>query len=247
MKGPMVSVIVPCYNAARFLPEAIASVRAQQFEPLEILVVDDGSTDETPQTVAALGADIRYFRKENGGPASARNRGLREARGELIGFADADDQWPDGKLELQVGRLVEDPALDIVTGRIRYIELPGAKKLDLPFEGPEHSVAHIHLGAGLYRRRVFDVVGFLDETLRISEDFDWFLRAREAGLKIVILREVTLLYRLHESNMTRELAARDLMLTRILHDSLVRRRKKSGTAQDLASWSSLDEERGSDS
>ena len=247
MKGPLVSVIVPCYNAARFLPDAIASVRAQNYEPLEILVVDDGSTDATPQTVAALGADIRYFRQENSGPAAARNRGLRDARGELIGFADADDQWPDGKLELQVGRLVEDPVVDIVSGRIRYIELPGAEKLDLPFEGPDHSVAHIHLGAGLYHRRVFDVVGLLDETLRISEDFDWFLRAREAGLKIVILREVTLLYRLHESNMTRELKARDLMLTRVLHDSLARRRQKSGKAEELATWSSLDEKRGSDS
>jgi len=69
-----------CYNAARFLPDAIASVRAQHYEPLEILVVDDGSTDATPQTVAALGADIRYFRQENSGPAAARNRGLREAR-----------------------------------------------------------------------------------------------------------------------------------------------------------------------
>ena len=243
MTGPLVSVIVPCYNAAKFLPDAVASVRAQNYAPVEILVVDDGSTDETPQVAEGLGVGIRYFRQANAGPASARNHGLREARGELIGFADADDQWPEGKLELQVGRLLADPALDVVTGRIRYIELPGAKKLDLPFESPDNTVAHIHLGAGLYRRRAFDRVGLLDETLRISEDFDWFLRAREAGLKIVVLYEVTLLYRLHESNMTRELTARELMLTRVLHDSLARRRQKSGTAQALPTWSSLDDKR----
>ena len=247
MTGPPVSVVVPCYNAAKFLPDAIASVRAQDYAPIEIIVVDDGSTDDTPQVAAALGAGIRYLRQDNAGPASARNHGLHEARGEFIGFADADDQWPEGKLELQVGRLLAEPSLDVVTGRIRYIELPGAKKLDLPFEGPDNTVAHIHLGAGLFRRRVFEKVGLLDETLRISEDFDWFIRAREAGLRIVVLHEVTLLYRLHESNMTRELSARELMLTRVLHDSLARRRQKGGTAQALPTWSSLDDKRNPDS
>ncbi len=105
MKGPLVSVIVPCYNAARFLPEALATIRAQRYEPLEILVVDDGSTDNTPDVVSGFGSEVRYLRKPNGGPASARNLGLREARGEWIAFLDADDQWPEGKLELQAGRL----------------------------------------------------------------------------------------------------------------------------------------------
>ena len=117
MSRPLVSVIVPSYNAARFLPEAIASVRRQHYEPLEILIVDDGSTDATPQLVPRLGADIRYFRKENAGVASARNVGLREARGEVIAFLDADDQWPDGKIGVQLARLEADPALEVVTGR----------------------------------------------------------------------------------------------------------------------------------
>jgi glycosyltransferase involved in cell wall biosynthesis len=246
MSQPLVSVIVPCYNAARFLPEAIASVRRQRYEPLEILVVDDGSADATPQVAPQLGADVRYFRKENGGVASARNVGLREARGEVIAFLDADDQWPDGKLALQLARLEAEPALDVVTGRIQYIELPGAEHLALRFEGPDRTVSHIHLGAGLYRRRAFDEVGPFDETLRISEDADWFLHARELGLKIVVLAEVTLLYRLHDSNLTRNATAREFLFTEMIHKSLERRRRMHGTARDLAPWSSLDEKRRSD-
>ncbi len=244
MKGPLVSVIIPCFNAARFLPEAVASVRAQQYEPLEILVIDDGSTDDTARVAAGFGSEIRYFRKENGGPASARNSGLREARGELIALLDADDQWPGNKLDLQVGRLLEDPNLDVATGRIRYLELPGAMKPDLRFEEADQ-LAHIHLGAALYRRRAFEVAGFFDESLRFSEDQDWFLRAREAGLKIVILKDVTLLYRLHGSNMTRGKDVRDFMMAQVLHKSLVRRRERNGVAGELRAWSSFDEKRGS--
>jgi glycosyltransferase involved in cell wall biosynthesis len=246
MSRPAVSVILPCYNGARFLPEAVTSVRRQQYEPLEILIVDDGSTDATPQVAPQLGADVRYFRKDNGGPASARNVGLREARGEVIAFLDADDQWPDGKLALQLARLEADPALDVVTGRVQYIELPGAEHLDLRFEGPDQTLTHVHLGAGLYRRRAFDTVGPFDEAFRISDDTDWFLRARELGLKIIVLADVTLLYRLHDSNLTRRARTRDFMMTELVHKSLERRRRIHGAVRELAPWSSLDEKRRSD-
>lgn len=241
MKGPLVSVIVPCYNAARFLPEALATIRAQRYEPLEILVVDDGSTDNTPDVVSGFGSEVRYLRKPNGGPASARNLGLREARGEWIAFLDADDQWPEGKLELQAGRLETDPSLDVVTGRIQYIAIAGGEIPNIPFEGPDNTLAFIQLGAGLYRRRAFDRAGVFDETLRFSEDHDWFLRAREAGLKIAVLSEVTLLYRLHESNMTRHVPPQAYALATVIHKSLERRRKQSGAAAELPMWSSFDE------
>jgi glycosyltransferase involved in cell wall biosynthesis len=246
MSRPLVSVIVPCYNAARFLPGAIASVRRQQYQPFEILVVDDGSTDATPQMAQQLGADVRYFRKANGGVASARNVGLREARGEIIAFLDADDLWPDGKLALQLARLDADPALDVVTGRIQYVDLPGAQHPGIRFEGPDQTLTHIHLGAGLYRRRAFDRVGPFDESFRISEDADWFLRAREIGIEIVVIAETTLLYQQHDSNLTRNAGKRDYMLTELVHKSLERRRRTQGVARELASWSSLDEKPRSD-
>ncbi len=246
MSNPLVSAIVPCYNAAGFLANAITSIRRQQYSPLEIIIVDDGSTDDSPAVAASLGADVRYIRKANGGPGSARNAGLREAQGELVAWLDADDEWPEGKLEVQVGRLAADPALDVVSGRTRYVRLPGALWLDYRFEGPDNTVAHIHLGAAVIRRRAFDAVGDFDESLRIGEDQDWFMRAREENLKIVVVREVTLDYQLHGSNMTRGATADEMGLIAVVRKSLERRRRKHGAARELPTWSSLDERRTGD-
>ncbi len=243
---PLVSAIIPCFNAARFLPEAIASIRAQRYEPLEIIVADDGSTDGTPQVVAGLGSDIRYFRKANGGAATALNLGLREARGEFIAPLDADDQWPENKLTLQAGRLLADGGIDIVTGHVQYVQLAGAAACPGNFEGPDRPVANCNLGAGLCRRRAFDIVGSFDEGFRSGYDQDWFVRAREAGLRIVVLAEVTLLYRLHESNMTRKATAEDFEFMPIVRKSLLRRRQRSGTAAELPAWSSFLEKRRTD-
>jgi glycosyltransferase involved in cell wall biosynthesis len=246
MSRPLLSVVIPCYNAARFLPEAAASVLAQRYEPLEILLVDDGSTDSTPEIAPALAPEVRYLRQENRGPAAARNWGLREARGEIVAFLDADDLWPEGKLDLQMGRLLADPALDLVSGRVRYVELPGGQIPDLHFETPGRELPGIHIGAAVYRRRAFDVVGGFDESLRYSEDHDWFLRAREADLKMLVVAEVTLLYRHHDSNMTRHVPGRNAIQTLVIHKSLQRRRRKGGSAANLPAWSSYDEKRPSD-
>jgi glycosyltransferase involved in cell wall biosynthesis len=241
MSRPLLSVIIPCFNGARLLPEAVASVLAQRYEPLEILVIDDGSTDATPQVAAGLGPAVRYLRQENRGPSAARNLGLGQARGEIVALLDADDLWPEGKLDLQVGRLIDDPALDLVNGRARYVALQGGRIPDLRFEGPDRTLAGIYNGTAVYRRRAFDLVGPFDEELRYSEDHDWFLRAREAGLKMVVLAEVTLLYRMHDSNMTRHVPDRNAIQALVLHKSLQRRRRRSGTAADLPPWSSYDD------
>ena len=241
MTGPLISVILPVYNMGRYVAEAVASIQAQRYEPLEILLIDDGSTDDTPKVAARFGDAIRYIRKPNGGAASARNTGLQEARGEIIATLDADDQWPENKLALQVPRLLAADEPDVVSGRIRYVELPGALMLDYRFEGPDQTVAHIHLGAALYRRRAFDQVGGFDESLRVGDDQDWFLRARELGLKVVVMHEVTLLYRLHDSNMTRGATAEKLELAAVIRKSLERRRKAGGVAKELPTWSSFDD------
>src|SRR5512140_2899350 len=114
-----VSVIVPVHNGARFLARSMQRIHPQRYEPLEIVVVDDGSTDETPALVARLGPAVRSVRQANGGPAAARNHGLRIATGEVIGFLDVDDTWPENKLVLQAGHLRDHPALQIVQGTIR--------------------------------------------------------------------------------------------------------------------------------
>jgi glycosyltransferase involved in cell wall biosynthesis len=239
---PSVSAIIPVYNGAEFLSEAVASIWQQNYHPLEIIIVDDGSTDETAKLAKSLGQDIRYTYQRNSGPAAARNKGLEMACGEIIAFLDADDLWPPDKLHIQVTRLIEDPKVDVVLGRVKFVKLPGAPEIKIQFESPDSTLVNAYLGSGVFRKSAFGRVGNFDETLRYSEDQDWFLRAREQGISIVIIEQVTLYYRLHEHNMTRNKNTTDLQLIRVLKKSLDRRRRQSnGLVQPLPRFSDFDE------
>jgi glycosyltransferase involved in cell wall biosynthesis len=238
----LVSVIIPAFNAASFLPHAVASIDRQGYHPLEIIVVDDGSTDNTAEVARSLPSVSCYLHHQNRGPSAARNLGLRQAGGEFIAFLDADDQWPPGKLNLQLGRLRAEPQLDVVLGRIQYISLPGAEAIDIAFETEERTLTHVHLGSGVYRRPVFERVGLFEESLRYSEDVDWFMRAREKDISMVILGDVTLLYQLHAGNMTREMTSERSNLAAVMRLSLERRRRRgAGQPMELKPWSHYDE------
>jgi glycosyltransferase involved in cell wall biosynthesis len=220
--GPLVSVVVPVFNGERFLREAVQSVLDQQYSPLEIIVVDDGSTDGTATVARSL--PVRYLHQTNQGPAAARNRGIEHAQGELITFADADDLWPLAKLELQLPYLTDD--VEIVMGRIQQVFSSSEEE----FGEPAFSV---NLGSAVVRKTVFDRVGLFDETMRYSEDVDWFMRAREAGVAIMTIDAVTLFYRQHEENMTRGKSTSELNVLKALKRSLDRRRERAGVAAPL--------------
>lgn len=208
--APLVSVIIPVYNGAAFLPDAIATLEAQQYPALEIIVVDDGSTDATAEVAAQYGGDrLRYFYQRNQGPSAARNHGLAEAQGEVIAFLDVDDQWPAQKLQHQMQVLLDRPEVDIVNGYVQVMQAvePQADGADQPmrqFEQRFAPVVSFNLGSALFRRSVFDRVGCFDDQQIHSEDVDWFMRARELGIVMVVIEEVTLLYRKHDSNLTRD-------------------------------------------
>jgi glycosyltransferase involved in cell wall biosynthesis len=238
----LVSVIIPAFNAASFLPDALASIDRQGYPSLEIIVIDDGSTDDTAAVARSLPSVNHYFYQENKGPSAARNLGLKHAKGEFIAFLDADDKWPEGKLDLQLGRFRAEPKLDVVLGRIQYISLPGAEDIDIEFETEDRTLTHVHLGSGVYRKPVFERVGLFEETLRYSEDVDWFMRAREEDISMVILGNVTLLYQLHARNMTREMTSERSSLGRVMARSLERRRRRgAGQSMVLKPWSFYDE------
>ena len=223
--GPFVSVVIPVFNGEAFLREAVESVLAQKYSPLEIIIVDDGSTDGTETVARSLPEPVRYLRQTNAGPAAARNRGIEHAQGSLIAFADADDLWPAAKLELQLPYF-NDPAIEIVMGRIQQVHLWNAEE----FGEPAFSV---NLGSAVIRKTVFERVGLFDETMRYSEDVDWFMRAREGGVAIVTIDAVTLLYRQHEQNMTRGKSTSELNVLKALKRSLDRRREQTGVAAAL--------------
>ena len=238
--GPLVSVVIPVFNGERFLREAVQSVLDQKYSPVEIIVVDDGSTDGTSAVARSLGETVRYLHQTNQGPAAARNRGIEHAQGSLIAFADADDLWPPEKLELQLPYLINDTAIEIVMGRIQQVRLSKTVNGQTQAEEFAEPAFSVNLGSAVIRKSVFERVGLFDETMRYSEDVDWFMRAREAGAAIVTIDAVTLLYRQHEENMTRGKSTTELNVLKALKRSLDRRREHTGVAAALPSLKESD-------
>jgi glycosyltransferase involved in cell wall biosynthesis len=218
--GLLLSVIVPVHNGEAFLAEALTSVLSQDAGPIEIAVIDDGSTDATPDVVSRFGTDVNYVRQKNAGPSAARNTGLRSTRGDIVGFLDADDLWPAGRVASQLRALTSDDRLGAVVGMTRCLYPDG--RLDEPR-------FLMQMGCGLFRRSAFDLVGLFDPALRFSEDIDWYTRAREAGLAIQYEQEVVLHYRLHEHNLTRGTDVQALGYLPLVKRSLDRRRRQAGT------------------
>jgi glycosyltransferase involved in cell wall biosynthesis len=195
MMNPTISVVIPTYNTASLVVEAIDSALAQTLPPLEVVVVDDGSTDDTEARLAAYGGRITYVRQPNAGVSSARNRGLGMARGELIAFLDSDDTWHPCKLEIQASRLTADSGLALLG--TRTFLLPTHSPPEVADDRPAlEEVTWERLAVSnpliassvLVRRSVLDRVGGFDIGLSGNEDRDLWLRvaavARAANLPI---------------------------------------------------------------
>jgi GT2 family glycosyltransferase len=225
----LVSVIIPVYNGAGFIAEAVQSIVSQEYGSLEIIVVDDGSTDDTAEIVARLDRDVRYVFQENAGPGAARNRGIRDASADLIAFLDADDLWAAGSLRFLLKGLLEHPELDVVHGYARLFK-HGESNSGMDLMNPDE-VFPYYIGAGLYRRRAFEKAGLFEERLRFSEDTEWYWRAAELGLRIDRLQGITLMVRRHENNMTRGKNMADLQMLRVFKLMLERRRAAVATSR----------------
>jgi glycosyltransferase involved in cell wall biosynthesis len=201
MNHPTISCIIPVYNAAAYLAEAVDSVLAQTVEPDEIIIVDDGSTDGSLDVAARYETRLKLVRQENRGPASARNHGLRLAGGELVTFLDADDIWARDKTALQCAVLAERPEVDICMTHVQNFWAPELQHQQVDVD-QRYTDAHPGYVCQclMARRAVFDRVGVFDESLRVSEDTDWFARAERAGVVKHILPDVLVRRRLHGSN-----------------------------------------------
>jgi O-antigen biosynthesis protein len=183
---PRVSVIVPTFNRADVLPRAVRSVLAQTWTDFELLIVDDGSTDDTQEVVTRLeDARLRYVRlSTNGGVAAARNRGLRGARGDFIAFLDSDDEWLPGKLAAQLAVFdAAPPEVGLVYTGVECVLPDGRRRVDMPEERGDvyremlgRNVIHGGGSNVLMRRNVVATVGFFDEGLRAIEDYEYWLR-----------------------------------------------------------------------
>jgi Glycosyl transferase family 2 len=180
--SPAVSVVMPAYNAARFIAEAIASVRAQTFRDHELVIVDDGSTDDTAERAAAAAPDAVLVRSTNGGPGRARNLGVERARGERIAFLDADDVWFPDALSALEGYARRHPDAGLVGARFAWPwDVAAARSPEEPprdrFCDVFHQVHTVHTGAVLIPRRVLLEVGGFDERRELYvEDWDLWIR-----------------------------------------------------------------------
>jgi glycosyltransferase involved in cell wall biosynthesis len=205
----LVSTVIPAYNYARFVGRAIDSVLAQTHRDVECIVVDDGSTDDTPAVLARYGDRIRAIRQENRGLSATRNTGIKASRGELIALLDADDEWKPEKLATQLPVLANDPDVAAVGCACDYLDIEG-RSIGSGFKpSPERGAAGLRAVAtrksfvsssssgAVIRRRVLDEVGLFDETLTAAEDWDMWLRIA-ARYAIVNLPEV--LVRVHRHN-----------------------------------------------
>ena len=235
----LVSAIIPVYNGERFLADALKSVMGQAHRPLEIIVVDDGSTDRSAEIVGRY-PEIRYIYQDNQGPASARNTGLRAAKGEFLTFLDADDLWSGNKLALQMPCFDADPSLQIAMGHTQLlIRTESTDDGRVLFEEYGLPWLMMQVGSTLFRKEMLDRIGFFTTELQHGEDVDWFLRISEQRIPRKDVPEVTLYYRWHGNNIYRGKSS--LGLAKAIKRSLDRRRRAG-----LSEPSSQPREKGTD-
>lgn len=222
---PLVSVIIPVYNGEDFIRDAIEHILSQNYPALEIIIVDDGSTDRTAEIIHDLPVDIRYFKQPNGGPASARNRGIRDASADLLVFLDVDDLWPEKNLHLLVDEMRNEPDADVIRGYAQIMEC-NEETGEYDFVGNPVEAFPDYIGAAIYRSSAFEKIGLFDTSLKFGEDTDWFNRAQELNLNVKRLEDITLMVRRHGKNMTYGKDLVELGKLRVFKKSMDRERAR---------------------
>jgi len=222
MPAPTVSVVIPTYNCARFLADAVDSVLAQTFKDHEVIIVDDGSTDETSQVINRYGTKVRYIRQRNAGVSAARNLGISESTGRYISFLDSDDTWLPSKLDRQLDALQKQPgyracysgvirvASDLSTLGTWRSDRPATNLGDLLTRG--NVIGSVSV---LCERSIFSEVGMFD--LSLSQCADWDMWVRMATrTDFLYVDELLLTYRQHGSNMSHDPALLERDSIRVL-------------------------------
>ena len=227
-----VSVIIPVYNGSKYLREAIASVLQQEQAALEILVVDDGSSDQSAAVAAEFGTSVRVIGQEHRGAGAARNSGVRNSTGELLAFLDCDDHWAPAKLARQLACLQSKPSLDVVfTHLINFLSPDLTAQERLQVLCPSEPFPGVSASTMLIRRSSFERIGPFPEDVAVGEFVPLLARAHDLGLEIEMLPEVLAYRRLHASNLGRLKKANRIDYVRMLKQVL---KKRSDSGQSAA-------------
>lgn len=226
MNTPLVSVIIPAYNAERYLADAITSVLKQSVGSPEIIVVDDGSTDHTAQVAKYFGSKVRFQTQPNAGAGAARNTGVRLAQGQFIGFHDADDLWEKDKLERQLSHFDQNADLDMIFGHVeQFISPELIDMLNAQTPALTEAIPGLYAGSMLIKREQFFRVGLFREDLKIGEFIDWYARAQDLDLNMLVLPQVVIKRRIHQTNQMRTKKEHHQTYVRVLKAALDRRRQ----------------------
>ncbi len=220
--NPLVSVIIPVHNGAHFLRESIPSVLAQDYEPIEIVVADDGSTDDSA-SVAESFAGVRCLRLTKGGVSRARNLAVAESRGEWLTFLDADDKWLPSKISAQLVAARKASGEGFLLCH-QVFQFDGEVPAWFRGETDGTPTVAYEPSAWMVRRATFDRVGPFDESRSIGEDTEWLSRAWDIGLTHVTCPETLVIRRIHSSNATGTIQSERSVVFGILRESIERKR-----------------------
>ncbi len=225
---PLISVIVPVYNCDRYLGEAIESILAQTYRPLEVLVIDDGSTDNSAEIAKKFIPHIQYCYKSHSGIAATLNHGIKLSQGDFLAFIDADDLWVnDTKLVSQMNALQKDPNLDLVFGYVQQFispELAGEVTKNIKID--QESRPAYFKGTLLLKKETFFQVGYFNSDWHLGEFIDWYIRAKELGLEDIVIPEIYLKRRIHTTNIGIKQKQHRNDYVHIIKQSLERKRSK---------------------
>ena len=226
MNPPLVSVVIPVYNGEHFVSKAIESVLAQSYRPIEVIAVDDGSTDKTAEEIKSF-EDVIYVYQHNQGSAAARNAGISKAQGDFLAFIDSDDTWTSNKLAVQVGYLLEHPEAGYVLAKQRIFVAPGTSKPSwVRKEHLQSDQTGFLPGTLVARKSIFEEIGMFDPKYKVGHDTDWLARAKDAGIQMKILPDVLLRRYIHGDNLTSNVEVSQSEMVALLKASLDRRRGK---------------------
>ncbi|MEA5619905.1 glycosyltransferase [Cronbergia sp. UHCC 0137] len=225
MSQPLVSAIIAVQNGEKYLAQAIDSIVSQTYPKVEILVIDDKSTDRTA-AIAKGYPQVVYLRHTGRGLADAWNTGLNAAKGEIIAFLDHDDYWASNKLALQVDYLIQHPEVQAAIAHCCFILADPTQPIPTGFKSKllqKEQVARIP-GTLVVYKTVFDLIGQFDPNLTIASDVDWFARAKDQNISMFVIPEVLLYKRVHNNNLSANAIVNNQEILGILRKSIKRQK-----------------------
>ncbi len=226
MIKPLVSIIIAVKNGERFLDSAIRSVLKQDYRPIEIIVIDGQSEDETARIAQSFN-EVRYIMQVNRGVADAYNVGIDAALGDIVAFLSHDDLWTPNKLKIQVNYLIENPDIQYTIAKVKYFVEAACV---IPSGFRQQLLESEHIGRIMetlvVRKSLFSITGVFRTDLTTAEDVDWFARANDMGIPMVVIPNVLLLKRIHDSNISLNVVVNNRNLLKALRQSV--KRKKEG-------------------